>query len=654
MENYKLHPFSGYAAIDYEEKLNPQQLRVIKEADGPSLVLAGAGSGKTRVLIYRLAYLLSKGIPAQNVLLVTFTNKASKEMIHRAEMVLHSSLTSLWAGTFHHIGNVILRREAHRLGYSPNFTIVDKDDAKGLLEDCIEDLGYLKQTRLFPKKDVVSNIASLAANAQKSIDETISRFYPHTEEFAPQIKKVLALYRKKKKETNVMDFDDLLTNWLMLLDDPELCAAYSRQFHYIMVDEYQDTNRMQFEILKRLSSYHKNILVVGDDAQSIYSFRAAEIDNLLDFPKTFEGAKIFKLELNYRSSPEVLTLANEIITNNINQFPKKLSAVKKENETPTVVKTKDVYQQAKFVSQRIMELTAEGIPLKEIAVLFRSHFQALELEIELLKRNIPYVVRGGVKFFEQAHIKDTMSYLKILINPDDELSYKRALCLHKGIGRSFAHKIWEKIGKDKRPLDEAGRELPKRTTEGFREFAALFTKLAATQNPQETIRIILETYKDYCYLTFDNPDERIGDLEELAKMARDYPTIRRFIFELNAYEDFKGETRLGAASRDEVLVLSTIHQAKGLEWEAVFIIGFSDYEFPHPRALGSSKDMEEERRLLYVAVTRAKNLLYISYPETKYTFKNGAIISRASMFLHELPSCVYQELNVVGDWNDIL
>lgn len=650
MKSYKLKSFSLPSNINYKENLNPQQLKVIEEAEGASLVLAGAGSGKTRVLIYRLAYLLEKGMRPENILLVTFTNKASQEMIHRAEMLLKSTLSGLWTGTFHHIGNLILRRESEAIGYSPNFTIIDKEDSKDLIEDCIEELGFLRSEKLFPKKDVIGAIYSLAINSQREIDEVIINSYPHTEEYVNQIKRVLHHYEKKKKDANVMDFNDLLNNWLKILKKEEICKKYAQIFQYILVDEYQDTNRIQFEILKHLSSFHKNILVVGDDAQSIYSFRGAEINNLLDFPKTFEGAKIFKLETNYRSTPEILSLANKIISHNINQFPKTLKAIRECGEKPSAVKTKNVYVQAKFIAQRVLELNQARILLKNMAILFRSHFQALELEMELLKRNVPYIVRGGVRFFEQAHIKDVLSYLRIINNPQDELSFKRAVSLYRGIGRSYANKIWKQLVEEKKEPKEIEKKLPKKQQEGFKEFSSLMEILKKIEKPQSTIREILKFYKDYCYLTFDNPDDRILDLEELAKMATDYPTTRRFIVELASFEEFKGETMLAASDNNDFLTLSTIHQAKGLEWEAVFIIGFSDYEFPHPKALSSPDALEEERRLFYVATTRAKSLLYITYPETKYTFKNGLIISRPSMFLNELPQDSYEEMYIEEDW----
>ncbi len=644
MKQYRIEPFYSKTTVDFENNLNPQQLEVIQKAQGPSLVLAGAGSGKTRVLIYKLAYLLGNGYNIGNILLVTFTNKASHEMIHRAESLVKMNLSGLWAGTFHHIGNTILRKESEALGYASNFGIIDKEDAKGLIDDCIEELGYKKAGKLFPKKDIISNIISLANSSLNKIDKTILDKYPHIEEYAPQIRKVAQRYHIKKKQANVMDFDDLLLNWLKIVEIDSLRRKYSKIFEYILVDEYQDTNRLQFEILKNISTYHKNILAVGDDAQSIYSFRAADINNLLDFPKVFENAKVFKLQINYRSSPQILDLANEIIKNNAKQFPKELKAIKGDAQLPVVVKTRDVYQQAQFISQRIIELNNQGISLNEIAVLFRSRFQALELEVELLKRNIPYFIRGGVRFFEQAHIKDTLSYLKTVTNPKDELSFKRALCLHRGIGRAFAQKIWEKFSRENKK--EIIPNLPKRQQEGFRKFMQIIETLKKIESPEEAIREVLKTYQEYCSLTFDNPRDRILDLEELAKMARDFPTVRRFILDLNSYEDFKGETLLSGYDNSQILVLSTIHQAKGLEWEAVFIMGLSEYEFPHPKALNSENALEEERRLFYVAVTRAKSNLYITYPQNKYTFKNGLIISRASMFFYELPQSCYQEWNV--------
>ncbi|MBD3263887.1 MAG: AAA family ATPase [Candidatus Omnitrophica bacterium] len=648
MKSYKLKPFKGSAVIDYPKNLNPQQLKAVYEGEGPCLVLAGAGSGKTRVLTYRLAFLLEKGIRPENILLVTFTNRAANEMRNRAETLIKTNLAGLWSGTFHHIGNKILRRQSKALGYSSNFSIIDSSDAKDLLDDCLQDLGFYKKGEIFPKKGVIYNIYSLAANSYTGEKDIIERFYPHLEEYTAEIKKVVRLYRNKKIQANIMDFADLLTNWLKLLDDKEILQYYSRMFNYILVDEYQDTNRLQFMILKKLSSVHKNIMVVGDDAQSIYSFRAADINNLLDFPRVFENTKIFKLQTNYRSTPQILSLANAVIRQNSNQFPKELRAIKKGAETGYIVQTKDVYQQAGFVSQKIIELNHEGVPLDEIAVLVRSRFQALEVEMELLKRNIPYIVRGGLRFFEQAHIKDVMSYIKIILNPKDELSFKRAVSLHRGIGRNFAYKIWDSLVNKKKTLAEIEDALPKRQKGGFRNFAEVFEVLKSGLKPASAIDVIMKFYRDYCYLSFDNPDERILDLEELGKMASSYSSIKIFLSDISSLEEFKGESIAGAKDNygEETLVLSTIHQAKGLEWEAVFIMGLSDYAFPHPKALSSQESLEEERRLFYVAITRSKSILHITYPQTRYTHRNGLIINRPSMFIYELPSHLYEEIMV--------
>jgi len=649
MKEYKLNNFSLSADIDFKKNLNPQQLKVIEQADGAALVLAGAGSGKTRVLTYRVAWLLEKGIDPKNILIVTFTNKAAAEMIHRTEALMKKSLPSLWAGTFHHIANIILRKESEFIGYSPNYTIIDKEDSKDLIFDCIEELGFSRNQKLFPKKNIISRVWSLAVNSLTDIDEIIKEYFPHIRDFSPQIKKVINLYIKKKKESQSMDFDDILLNWLKLLKNEAIREKYASSFHYVLVDEYQDTNRIQYEILKRISSVHNNILAVGDDAQSIYSFRAADINNLLSFPDTFEKARIFKLETNYRSTPQVLDLANEIIKHNVSQFPKKLKAVNKDDILPVVVKTRDVYAQAKFICQRVADLSREGLGLHRIAILFRSRFQALELEVELLKQNIPYLIRGGLRFFEQAHIKDILSYFKYINNPHDELAFKRALCLHSGIGRGYAQKIWQKLAAQKLNPQAVSQSLPAKQKQSFSSFIRIIDNIKKSASTEEAINSVMSFYKDYCYLSFDNTEDRIADLEELTKMAASFPSIQNFLLDISSFEEFKGESALSGTGQEETLVLSTIHQAKGLEWNVVFLLGFNDYDFPNPRALEKIESLEEERRLFYVATTRAKKEFYMVYPQSKHTNKNGLVITRASMFLYELPAHCYQEWEVVQD-----
>jgi DNA helicase-2/ATP-dependent DNA helicase PcrA len=655
MKKYILEPVSGTPnKIDWDQALNPQQKKVVFNAEGPSLVLAGAGSGKTRVLIYRLAYLKQQGQSMSNIALLTFTNKAAREMVYRAEQLLGLDLGGLWVGTFHHVANRILRREAKHLGYSSNFTIADKEDSKDLIDEASEELGYKKSTRNFPKKGLISTIFSLAVNSQVSIESIISERYPHLQEYSGELKNIWRRYTLKKKNANLMDFNDLLNNWLKLLQNQAISEKYCSIFKYILVDEYQDTNRLQFEILKKLSQVHRNILAVGDDAQSIYSFRAANIKNLLDFPRVFKGAKIFKLETNYRSTPQILNLANHIIENNKNQFPKKLKTTKKPKQLPIVTKARDVYQQAKFVAQRLTELNTDGVPLNQIAILFRSRFQIVEMEVELMKRNIPYVVRGGLKFFEQAHIKDIFAYLKTVTNPQDKLSFKRALCLHPGIGRGYSEKIWQKTQQAQNSWQNILKTLPKRQQKGFREFSEIIREIKHSSSAEAAIEGLIQRYKEYCYLSFDNSQDRILDLEELAKMSRDFTDLNEFVTSLSSYENFKGESLISSADDQQTLLLSTIHQAKGLEWEVVFLIGFSDYEFPHPKALNTPEEVEEERRLFYVATTRAKSHFYMCYPQNKYTFKHGQIISRASMFFYELPPELYEQWDIAEAGEDNL
>ena len=438
-----------------------------------------------------------------------------------------------------------------------------------------------------------------------------------------------------------MDFDDLLVFWLALMENKSLRDKYAQTFRYILVDEYQDTNRIQFEILKKISSYWHNILVVGDDAQSIYSFRAAEIRNILDFPRHFSPSKIFKLEINYRSTPQILAVANASINHNKNQFPKTLKAERKEGPLPLIITTRDIYQQAEFICQKVKQLCQEGLDLSQIAVLFRSRYNALELEVELMKQNIPYIVRGGLRFFEQAHIKDILSFLKIVVNPQDELSFKRALCLEKGIGRKGAQRIWKYLVKDNYSKEKIEKLLPKNQKEGFRKFWEIFAYLKTNPSPSDAISQLIEKYRDYCYFNFDNPSERILDLEELSRLAHNFANLEEFLAELSSYEDFKGERNRSTQDSSQSLVLSTIHQAKGLEWNTVFILSLNEYDFPHPKSI-EEDNLEEERRLFYVAITRTKYRLYLLYFQRRYSSQEGFVLCRPSVFLTELPSHILE------------
>ncbi|MBI1953798.1 MAG: ATP-dependent helicase [Candidatus Omnitrophica bacterium] len=634
--------------IPYEKELNPDQLKVVLEAEGPSLVLAGPGSGKTRTLTYRVARLIEQGIPPPQILLMTFTVKAAHEMLLRVERLLKTKPEGLWGGTFHHIGNLILRRHAEKLKRTPAFGILDEEDAKDLIAACLEDLKTSPTRTRLPQAGVLEAAFSLSANTGKPLDEIVLRQYPQFAELIPWIEKAAQRYRSRKEKGNLMDYDDLLTGWRALLqDNPALKERYAEQFRYLLVDEYQDTNHLQFEIIQLMAGTRQNLCVVGDDAQSIYGFRGADLNNLLSFPKIFPKTTLYRLQTNYRSTPEILRLANATIAMNQRQFPKELTALKASGPLPAVVPATDARQQAVFVAQRILELREEGVALNEMAVLFRARFQSAEMELELAKRNIPYVVRGGVRFFEQAHLKDVLAHLKILVNPNDEISWERLLKLQEGIGSAYARRIWEKISQGAQPLQAAlkngaGEELPVRARTGWKRFQALLAELSSRsrkgQPPAELILTVLKGgYEEHLKTHFENFRDRKEDVEQLINLAAGYRESDRLLSDLTLREPFRGETIRGWEKPDELLALSTIHQAKGLEWAAVFLIGLVEGQFPHPKSLNEPEELEEERRLFYVAITRTKRELYLTYPLTRYTYQRGEVLMRPSTFIQELP-----------------
>lgn len=644
--------------IDYKDELNAEQYEVITNAKGPCLVLAGAGSGKTRTLVYLTAFLLEQGIEPQNLMLVTFTNKASREMLNRVGVLLKYQPTKLWGGTFHHLANIILRRYAKHLGYNNNFAILDNDDAKSLLKSCLGEMQIDTKKKYFPKPDLIHSIISFKQNSVVPFLELIPEKYSYLETsgFSGTIQKIFDYYQEKKRRLNAMDFDDLLVNWHRLLSEkPELAKKLSAQFRYILVDEYQDTNKIQGEIVEMLAQTHKNIVVVGDDAQSIYSFRAATINNILEFPKKFPEAKIFKLETNYRSTPEILNLANDSIKHNKARFKKNLHSVKKSYTKPALVPLADAYQQASFICQRILELQEEGVSLNKIAVLFRSTFQALELELELNKRNIPYEIRGGIRFFEQAHIKDVIAYLKIFANNQDELAWKRALCLYPGIGPSTAERIWQQVRQfsSVKEVIKGQFSISEKVDRGFGAVAKIFEKLIPVEQDfiATAIKIILESgYKKYLQSTFENSRDRLDDLEQLANFAVNFKDLDMFLSEIALSESFKGITETAEPDAPkESLILTTIHQAKGLEWKVVFVIGLADGQFPHYKVFERPKELEEERRLFYVATTRAEDELYLTYPIFSFSFRTGQNINHHSTFIEELDHNLFEQWEVDGE-----
>lgn len=665
MENtvYNLHTQSQSTnfKIDYKAELNDSQYQVVANGDGPCLVLAGAGSGKTRTLVYRLAYLLEKGVQPENILLVTFTNKAAREMLERTEQLLGYRPRGLWGGTFHSVANRLLRKYADRIGYTKDFGILDGDDQKKLLKQVSKELAIPKESYI-PKTKVILGIISFSKNAQKPIDEVITSSYSYLiPEVIPHVQKISDAYEAKKKAANVMDFDDMLSNWLKLLNDhPDLSEKICQQFQYVLVDEFQDTNVVQAKLVQKLALPQNNLLVVGDDAQSIYSFRAATVENILSFQQVYPDAKIYKLEVNYRSTPGILKLANESIRRNQFQYDKSLKTWEgdtREERKPILIPARDTAQQAQIIAQRTLEMTDAGVDLNEIAVLFRSSFQIIELELELQRRGIPYVVRGGLRFFEQAHIKDVMAYLNILQNPKDEISWRRILGMYEGVGPATATKAINKM-QDAETLASmlsALAEMPGRgkASASFGRIQRAFFALMEKQRDKisDLIHVVLEQgYQVYLEASFDDAKDRLEDLNQLALFSTNYATMAEFLAEASLTEGFKGE-KAGAQEpeAEEHLLLSTIHQAKGLEWEAVFALGLAEGMFPHYRVMEKPKEMEEERRLFYVTVTRAKQHLYMIYPIMSRSYATGDVINRPSVFIREIDDDLYDtwEINEI-------
>jgi len=640
-------------SIDYRKLLNDEQYRVVTEGDGPCLVLAGAGSGKTRTLVYRVAFLLEKGIKPENILLVTFTNKAAKEMLARVETLNGNGFSGLWGGTFHHIGNFILRHHAHRIGYKRNFNILDQEDSTSLVKRLMQAEGLAINGLTFPKPSVVQSVISFSRNTNCEVVQSAQDTYGYPENVAIIMGRLAKSYEEKKLSANVMDFDDLLLNWLRLLEEcPDVKEKYAKQFQYVLVDEYQDTNYVQAKIIEKLSDFHHNVLVVGDDSQSIYSFRAADVRNILDFPKLFSNAKIYKIETNYRSTPQILSLANDSIKHNLGQFEKNLKAVRDGGTLPVLLAARDEHQEAMLVVKRIAELTARGLDYSSIAVLFRSTYQSAELQLEMSKSGYPYVVRGGLRYFERAHIKDVIAYLKILANHRDELSWRRILLLYEGIGPKGADKMWQKIQGFESLAELMAGELVFAGKAGisWQKLVTVFRKMLKINltnkgSLADAVQIVLaEGYEQHLKNIHEDYRDRLDDLQQLQNFLGLYNDLEKLLADVMLSEAFADSHE----NDRRTVVLTTIHQAKGLEWPVVFIIGLRDGYFPNNRNLEKANELEEERRLFYVAVTRAKDELNMLYPIRSFSYKFGEVYSNPSMFIKEVDASRY--LTKEGSW----
>jgi DNA helicase-2/ATP-dependent DNA helicase PcrA len=649
MKKYYLRKTAASLKVDYEKELNPEQLAAVTHGQGPALVLAGAGTGKTRVVTYRVARLVEAGTRPENILLLTFTNKAAREMMRRVEELVGRNISGLSGGTFHHAANLMLRQHCHLAGYKQGFSILDREDAKELIETCSAEIAG--KDVLLPRGAVFSGMSGLAKNTCAGIKDIVLGRFPHFIDRVETIEKVAALYEKKKAALNLMDFDDLLVNWKKVLQENErIREYYSLKFRHLLVDEYQDTNRLQSEIIGLVSGEEGNLLVVGDDAQSIYSFRGADFENILRFPETYRGAAVYRLTTNYRSTPEILSLANRIIGNNRRQFRKELRAVVKPGAVPNVVPLRDAYEEAAFVSSVVTDMYSEGCQFDRIAVLYRSHFQSMQTQMEFQRRGIPFEVRSGLKFFEQAHIKDVLSYLKVIVNPFDEIGWKRILKLIRGVGNMTAAKIWERLAGSGSPLEDisgASGLVPKKAVEDFGRFLDLITMLKEERHrsaPSAAVDCVLSNgYEDHLYSAYADAEMRIEDIEQMSRFALRYDSLETFLNDLVLQGVTEGDNEDSYASAGKV-VLSTVHQAKGLEWEAVFLIGMNDGRFPSAKSLKGDGE-EEERRLFYVGATRAKEALYLCYQLSSEDWQ-GLGFLRPSRFIMELPQECFEEIAV--------
>ena len=661
---YVLQPFHKQVElkIDYARELNEQQHAAVTAAPGPALVIAGAGSGKTRTLTYRVAFLLEQGIQPDRILLLTFTNKAAREMMRRVNDILGEDLSSLWGGTFHSVGNRILRRHADRLGYKPDFTILDREDSKDLIQACI-DAANLPTTEVrFPKAEMLGDMFSMAVNTSQSIHKILESNYHAFAGMSDPITQIQSAFQERKRQNNVMDFDDLLVLWLKLLrENDDVREQYQRRFQFVLVDEYQDTNKLQSDLIDLLVERSRNLMVVGDDSQSIYSWRGANFRNIIEFPQRYPESRIYKIETNYRSTPEILELANAAIALNTRQYPKHLVSACKPGDKPALVICGDAHQQASFIAQRALELRDEGMSLNDMAVLYRSHFHAMELQIELTRRNIPFSITSGIRFFEQAHIKDIAAFLKLVNNPADELSFKRVVRLLPGVGAKSADKLWlcfaesfARVAADNphrlaSALQACAKSIPKKAAVAWAQFTATFAQMEAPEvreKPARVLKHVLDAiYEEYAEENFANHRVRLEDIDQLIGVASQYTDTNEFLTQLALLSNVEAEQDRPRNEDDEALKLTTIHQAKGLEFETVFLIMLCDGLFPSGRSLENDDALEEERRLFYVGITRAKKNLYLSYPIIRtaaaYT---GDYMQQKSRFLGEFPP------NLVDEW----
>ncbi len=629
--------------IDYQKELNSCQLEAVRSTEGPYLVIAGAGSGKTRTLTYRVAYLVEQGVRPEEILLLTFTRRAAQEMLFRASELLDARCARISGGTFHSFANLILRKYAHFLGIRSYFTILDQADAEDAISQAKIRIGLDKTDKRFPKKNALLAVISKSVNKCLDLERVLYEDYPNFLEWAPQLRKIRDEYALYKHINSLLDYDDLLVYLKkILLDYEDIRKKLSTQYRYIMVDEYQDTNKIQADIIYNLACVNKNIMAVGDDSQSIYSFRGANFKNIIDFPKAFPGAGIITLEENYRSTQPILNLTNEIIRQAEVKFNKKLWTRRVGSGFPSYVEAQDENAQSKYIVNKIINLKKQGVRLKDIAVLFRSGWHSNDLEVELSSCGVPFVKYGGLKFTEGSHVKDILAYLRIAHNCGDYISWQRVLLLMDGVGGKTCERIIKELRENKENILNNPESSIKKA-KGLKALLGLIQKSQGLKNkPAELMRIFLEFYQPYLRAKYEDFDKRVNDLDSLKAIAFRYDSLEHFLVDMTLDPQEKNVIENGPDwHKGDYLNLSTIHSAKGLEWHTVFLIHVADGYLPSYLSLEDDERIEEERRLFYVALTRAKEKLFLLRPMVDYSAKSyfsmkSGGYTRLSRFLEEL------------------
>ena len=632
---------------DFSKLLNPEQCAAATAGEGPLLVLAAAGTGKTRTLVHRVAYLIEQGVPPERILLLTFTNRAAKEMLERAEKVVGDAAQSIWSGTFHSICARFLRRYGSVLGYQPGFLIIDEDDQKKLINDLIKQVA--KDPKDFPKKEVVAKMISEAMNEQKPIGFIASRWQTKAAGFEPkEIEMIAEKYDARKRELGAMDFDDLLVNGLKLLKTNDRIREMLQQhFLHILVDEYQDTNGLQAEFTDILAAKHRNIMAVGDDFQCIYTWRGAQIENIMEFPRRWEGCRVIKLERNYRSVPGVLDVANVVMRDAPNQFEKMLRPIRGgQGDKPYLYKVYDGKVQANEILKIVNRMHEFGYRYSDIAILYRSHFQSIDVQMTLARMKVPYRITSGVGVFEQIHVKDVLAYLRLIVNPMDELSFLRLGELFPGVGEKSAKTYWEKLGRNfdgnsKECRDALYGLLGAKAKPIWPPLAKAF-EVAKEHMAEDEIGELIEDFCDLFYEDYlrkewedQEAEDRLDDLKELASQIAGNPGgLEAFLADVALMTNL--DVRRNDPELDRV-TLSTVHQAKGMEWPVVIVPWLSEGMFPSAKASEEGR-MDEERRLFYVVVTRAKDQLYLFTPQTRKMSDGGMFPVEPSVFVREIPS----------------